>query len=377
MSEPRVIIAGGGTGGHLFPAISIGEELRQRGAVIHYIGSEHGLEATRIPDLNISYDLLDVRGIQRSWSSSAIRQNVVFPLRMFNAYRKARQILADFKPQVVVGTGGYSAGVPLLAAQHCGIPTVIQEQNSYPGITTRVLSKNASKICIAFEDAVPHLKSKRWILTGNPVRSNIRVADRSASCGKLKLDPKRPVVFILGGSQGARSINQHIRAMIPHYSTRGIQLVWQCGKWDFPELNRSITDENVHLYEFISDMGTAYSAADVVISRAGAVALAELTLCRKVMILIPLPSAAADHQTKNARALVNRGAAILIHQHQLKAGELENQLDKVLANRTQCDDLMNNAGRCSHPDALKNIGDEIWGLMTSSVKKDSDAKNAG
>ena len=361
MSKLRIIIAGGGTGGHLFPALAIGDELKLRGLDIMYMGSTYGIEAKQLNDRNENYQLLNIRGIQRSFSFKSIGQNLLFPFKFIIGYIKSVLTILKFNPQVVVGTGGYASGLPLLAALLLKKKTLIQEQNSFPGITTRKLSHKIDHICIAYESARGFLK-KDATLTGNPIRKNLKLTDRNDACSKLGFDISKPVIFILGGSQGSHPFNLHFSNVYKEYIDKGIQLLWQTGYADINLLNKTISTPEVKLTPFIHNMNDAYSAADIVISRAGALAIEELKFCRTAMVLIPFPLAAADHQTENAKSLAIENAAILINQSEMNNGFLETTIIELFKNEQKLELLKDNAKRLSFSNALTQISDQIMEL---------------
>ncbi len=363
VAEPaRILIAGGGTGGHLFPAVAIGSALRKYGAEVRYVGSSYGIESRLLPEMGETPCLLDIRGFQRGFQPNALLTNLLLPWRIMKSYLKADRLVRTYKPQVVVGTGGYSSGIPMLAALFHRIKTVIQEQNSVPGLTTRFLARYAHQIYLAFSEANSYLK-KNGQVTGNPIRSSIQLIERDQACRQLNLDPDKNVVMLTGGSQGARPLNRHMADTIHFYAENEIQVIWQCGKWDYGELQKIELPPNVQLVKFIDDMGTALSAADVVVSRAGAVAISELLMCGRAMILVPFPGAAADHQTVNARSLADRGAAVLVRQAELETGKLEEKTIELLNDENLRRSLTQNALKLARPDAAEKIAKAVLELV--------------
>jgi len=357
----RVIIAGGGTGGHLFPAIAIADELRQLGAQVKFIGSKFGIEALTLPNRGENPLLLPIRGIQRDFSISSILRNLLFPIRFIYSYIKSARFIKSFRPHVVVGTGGYSSGVPLLAAIRSGIKTLIQEQNSYPGITTRKLSSKVNIVCTAFEEASTYLSGD--IRTyGNPIRKNLMVTEKLSARRELQINDTAPTIFILGGSQGSLPLNTHFQTMYPKYVEKGFQIIWQCGEAHFDHFRVLAENENLHIFPFIQDMGQVYSASDLVVCRAGALTLAELSYCQKASVLVPFPHAAADHQTVNARSLADKGAAILVPQSELSSGSLERQIFSLFEHPEAISDMEKKAGVLACPNATQKIANAILGL---------------
>jgi len=361
MFELRVIIAGGGTGGHLFPALAIGDELKARGIDVMYMGSIYGIEAKQLRDRKEKMKLLNIRGIQRSFSFTSIIQNLLFPFKFVKGYIESVFTILKFNPQVVVGTGGYASGLPLLAALLLKKKTLLQEQNSFPGITTRKLSHKVDAICIAYEAAQEHL-NKTALLTGNPIRKDLKLIDRKEACKKLGFNSDKLVIFILGGSQGSHPFNVHFSTVYNEYMEEDIQLLWQTGTDDIDWLKAEIDNPNITLTPFIHHMSDAYSAADIVISRAGALAIEELKYCGKAMVLIPFPLAAANHQSENAQSLAIESAAICISQTEMNDGFLETTIIELFKNDLKLKSLKENAKRLSFPKALTEISDQIMEL---------------
>ncbi|MCH8024086.1 MAG: undecaprenyldiphospho-muramoylpentapeptide beta-N-acetylglucosaminyltransferase [Candidatus Marinimicrobia bacterium] len=371
MPEPgpnklRVLIAGGGTGGHLYPAIAIADGLRKRqpGSDIRFIGSQWGLEATVLPRRNEIFYPLNITGLQRGFSGDAIKRNLNFSWRFLIAYRRCRQILRSFKPQVVVGTGGYASGIPLLAAQRKKLATLLQEQNSYPGFTTRRLAKKASLVCLTYEEAAPYLETDRWVLTGNPVRFATDPPSQADSRRRLGLPLDQPVVFVLGGSQGSTPLNNHFMGNWRRYTEdMGLSLLWQTGRKDFERLQGEVdSGVPVVLLPFIEDMAAAYMAADLVICRAGAMTLSELTALGRPAVLVPLPTAAADHQTLNARVLRRKKAARLVPQVKLAAGVLEETVRDLFSDPNKLVEMAKRSLAQARPEASETISNHILEL---------------
>ena len=348
----HIIISGGGTGGHLFPAIAIGDSLKSKGHKVSYIGSKFGLEAEILKNLKSTY-LLNIKGIQRTLTIKSIYNNLIFPYRFIISYLKSWIIISSIKPDIIIGTGGYSSGLPLLVGIQKKIKTLIQEQNSFPGITTRKLYNKVDSVCIAYESANKYLGNK-GILLGNPIRQNLKSYPKKKACETLGLSTKKPTILIVGGSQGSVPINNHFINNYKTYTQNNIQILWQCGK-NNSKIKNDINIDNVIIKPFIKNMSMAYSAADIVISRAGALAIEELKLFQKPMILIPFPFAANNHQYFNALELVEQEAAILISQDQLVKGRLESTVLDIVENKKKLADLSTNAKKMSHPNAIKNI----------------------
>ncbi len=318
----RVIIAGGGTGGHVFPAIAIGTALKKQvfQVQILFVGAKNRMEMQKVPAAGFHILGLDISGIQRklSW------KNLLLPIKVIRSLAASKQIVKRFKPDVVIGVGGYASGPLLWAAANQKVPLLIQEQNSYPGITNRLLAKKAKKICVAFNHMEKYFPKEKIFITGNPVRQDVIKTEGKydEAMDYFGLSKNKPVLFVTGGSLGAGSINEAVASHIRTFIENGIQVIWQTGTAYIEEARRaiSVTDtRQVYINAFIDRMDYAFAAADVVVSRAGAIAVSEICAVRKPAVLIPSPNVAEDHQTKNAMALVNHHAAILLKDEQAKS----------------------------------------------------------
>lgn len=310
--RPRVVISGGGTGGHIFPALSIADALRRRlDADILFVGAENRMEMTRVPEAGYEIIGLPVAGFDRK----RLWRNIAVLFKLFRSLRKSRKIISDFKPDIAIGVGGYASGPTLKAAQRAGIPTLLQEQNSYAGVTNKLLGEKAGKICVAYDGMERFFPADRIVKTGNPIRKALLSYSKSVKEAReaFGLDPERPVLLVVGGSLGALTLNESMEKGIKSIADKGIQVIWQTGK-NFgdrgPAAARGI--KGVVVTPFISDMASAYRAADLVVGRAGAGSISELQVLGKPVILVPSPNVAEDHQTHNARALSERGAAVLV-----------------------------------------------------------------
>lgn len=310
--RPRVVISGGGTGGHIFPALSIADALRRRlDADILFVGAENRMEMTRVPEAGYEIIGLPVAGFDRK----RLWRNISVLFKLFRSLRKSRKIISDFKPDIAIGVGGYASGPTLKAAQRAGIPTLLQEQNSYAGVTNKLLGEKAGKICVAYDGMERFFPADRIVKTGNPIRKALLSYSKSVKEARQSfgLDPERPVLLVVGGSLGALTLNESMEKGIKSIADKGIQVIWQTGK-NFgdrgPAAARGI--KGVVVTPFISDMASAYRAADLVVGRAGAGSISELQALGKPVILVPSPNVAEDHQTHNARALSERGAAVLV-----------------------------------------------------------------
>lgn len=360
----RIILSGGGTGGHIFPAIAIANEFRTRYANsdILFVGAEGKMEMTRVPEAGYKIVGLPIAGLQRSLSLS----NLLLPFKILRSYWKAKGILKNFKPHVVVGTGGYASSSVLLAATRRNIPSLIQEQNSYAGITNKQLAKGVNKICVAYEGMEKYFPKEKIVLTGNPVRRDINTATRAKALEIFGLESGRKTLLILGGSLGARTINESVLVGIDLLVDAGLQVIWQTGKFYLDEFkNRTISldTKRVKLFDFLNQMDLAYAAADVVVSRAGALAISELCLVGKPSIFVPSPNVAEDHQTKNAMALVKVHAALMIADKGAKES-LTDEVLKLIYDDRKCQELSSNMRKLAKSEATRDIVNEIEGLLT-------------
>jgi len=315
MSIKRAIISGGGTGGHIFPAIAIANRIKLENpeAEILFIGAEGKMEMEKVPAAGYKIEGLWISGFQRRLTL----KNLTLPFKIIGSMLKARGIIKKFKPDVVIGVGGYASGPTLKVATQMGVPTVIQEQNSFPGKTNKLLASKVSKICVAYEGLERFFPKDKIVLTGNPVREDVVQIEgkREEAFSFFGLDSAKKTVFIVGGSLGARTLNESVKDQLNIFAENNIQLIWQCGKFHIESLKNELGNElpkGIVLTDFIARMDFAYAAADVIISRAGAIAVSELCLIGKPVILVPSPNVAEDHQTKNAMALVDKNAAILV-----------------------------------------------------------------
>jgi len=312
----RIVISGGGTGGHIFPAISIANTFRERypDAEILFVGADNRMEMERVPAAGYQILGLPICGFDRTHKL----RNVAVIGKLYKSLKMAKKLLRDFKPDVVIGVGGYASGPTLWAASSLGIPTLIQEQNSYAGITNKLLGKRVSKICVAYEGMERFFPYRRLVFTGNPIRKDLEVSldEREKAIAYFKLDPIKKTVLVIGGSLGARTINNGILRGLQKLFDVDIQVIWQTGRFYYDSINQQINEIDTKgllwFADFISEMNYAYAAADLVVSRAGASSISELCVLKKPSILVPSPNVAEDHQTKNALAVVSREAAQMI-----------------------------------------------------------------
>lgn len=364
MRATRVIISGGGTGGHIFPAIAIANALRRTepGCEILFVGALGRMEMEKVPAAGYKIVGLNISGIQRG----SIMKNLVLPLKLVISVRKAMKLITDFKPDVVVGVGGYASGPILVAASWKKVPYLIQEQNSYAGITNKKLGKNASKICVAFDGMEEFFPADSILKTGNPVRKDVVNIHNKHFHGAelLKLDPLKKTILVTGGSLGAGTLNKSIEKHLQDFIDRDVQLIWQTGKYYYSGIMERLGADfhpNIRVLEFLNQMDLAYAAADVIISRAGAGTIAELCLIKKPVILVPSPNVAEDHQTKNAMALVKNNAAVLINDRSAEDTLVKEALE-LLNDKDKCEQLSANIGRMALPEADELIAAEVFKL---------------
>jgi UDP-N-acetylglucosamine--N-acetylmuramyl-(pentapeptide) pyrophosphoryl-undecaprenol N-acetylglucosamine transferase len=364
----KYIISGGGTGGHIFPALSIANEIKKRdpGASILFVGALGRMEMERIPASGYPIMGLPVEGLQRKLGL----RNFIVLYKLIVSLFKAAKILKSFKPDVAVGVGGYASGPLLRMAALKKIPSLIQEQNSYAGVTNRILARRAAKICVAYPGMEKYFPAKKIVLTGNPVREELfnQNIKRTQACEFFTIHPDKPVLLILGGSLGARTINNSILGHIGAFEREDIQLVWQTGRLYYDRIKAELDpkgSKNIKYFDFINRMDLAYSAADVIISRAGAATISELCLLGKPAILVPSPNVAEDHQTKNAMALVNSNAAVMIRDKDAPE-KLVHQAIELIHDQALRNTLGSNCAKIALPNAASRIVDEILNLVSIS-----------
>lgn len=376
MTNLKFIVSGGGTGGHIYPAIAIANELKLRfpDCNILFVGASDKMEMQKVPQAGYPIKGLWIAGIQRRLTFD----NSLFPLKLMSSLLKSRTIIRDFKPNVAIGTGGFASGPLLRVAAFAGIPTLIQEQNSYPGITNRWLSSKANKICVAYENLERFFPKRKIVFTGNPVRQDlldIKGKEKEAKA-YFNLSEDKKTVLVLGGSLGSRRINQLIAKELVNFASQNVQVIWQCGKFYFEEYQKFDSNYNnptpntlnpapqVQVMSFIDRMDLVYAAADVVISRSGASSVSELCIVGKPVIFIPSPNVAEDHQTKNAQAIVDKNGALM-----LKEVELDTQFtpafNNLIADENLQQHLSENIQKLAKINATKDIVDEIIKLVES------------
>ena len=354
----KVIVAGGGTGGHLFPAIAIGEELESDGILVKHIGSRNGIESNGKFIDKDKIELLDLKGISRGYSIQSIINNIQLIFKIMKSYIKVKKIIKNFKPDLVIGTGGYSCAIPLYIALKENINTAIQEQNVLPGMVTQKLANKVKIIFISFNETKNYLKNDNCYLTGNPIRKQIKKIDPIKSKDRFNLDLEKFTILIIGGSQGARSINIHFKENYKQYIDMNIQLIWQTGNQS-ADIVDEINNSNIRKIDFIDDIENAYSASDLIVSRAGATAISEILYLGKPSILIPYPHASENHQELNAEALDSKGLAIMVKEEELTNGVLENKLFKLISSKNKIKKMEVNALNFSNSNASKLIKQKI------------------
>lgn len=361
MEQYKFILSGGGTGGHIYPAVAIANELKSRfpNAEFLFVGAEDKMEMQKVPQAGYAIKGLWIAGLQRKLTL----QNMLFPVKLIDSLWRSRKIIKQFKPDVVIGTGGFASGPLLQMANMLGIPTLIQEQNSFPGITNKLLSKKANTICVAYENLERFFPKEKMILTGNPVRQDlIAIEDKRTEAIEFhNLDAKKKTLLILGGSLGARRINQLIEKELSTILAQDVQVIWQCGKLYFEEYKKYNSDR-VQVVSFIERMDLVYAAADIIISRAGASSVSELCIVGKPVIFIPSPNVAEDHQTKNAKAIADKKGAILLKESQLES-EFSLVFEALLKDSEKQKQLSENIKELALPKATSQIADEVVKLI--------------
>lgn len=361
-NKPKIIISGGGTGGHIFPAIAIADCLKKRfpQADILFIGAKNRMEMDRVPKAGYPIEGLWISGFKRELSLD----NLSFPFKLLSSMINARRIIKRFKPDVVIGVGGFASGPTMKTASSLNIPIVIQEQNSFPGVTNKLVAKKAEKICVAYNDMDRWFPKDKIVLTGNPLRNNIKpLDDQKEECRKFfDLNPDKKTILLVGGSQGALGINKGISAMLESFKDNDYQMIWQTGTHYYDkaveEVKNNGLQDRIKCTVFIDRMDMAYAAADVVISRAGAMSISELSLLRKAVVFVPLPTAAEDHQTKNAMSLVKENAALMVKNSETEK-ELLPAVFALMENEERQNEMKDNIAKFARPNAVEDIVDQI------------------
>ena len=354
-------MSGGGTGGHIFPALAIADALKRESAStkILFVGASDRMEMTRVPDAGYPIKGLWISGIKRNLSF----QNLLFPFKLVASLCRSYLILKKFKPQVVIGTGGFASGPLLYMATRLNIPSLIQEQNALPGITNRVLGKYVHCVCVAHQQAEKFFSKNKMVLTGNPLRAELTqsLLDSKKARKLLGLEPNKVTLLVVGGSLGARRINDLLAEQAERITSQNVQILWQCGKLYEKEFSR-YEKKNIHVRAFLDDMSTAYAAADLIISRAGALAVSELCQVGKAVLFIPSPNVAENHQFKNAIAVAEKGAAIVIEEKELDKN-FEKEIDELLTNITLRSILGGNIKKLAKSNATASIVEQVKALV--------------
>lgn len=365
MRPYNFIISGGGTGGHIYPAVAIANELKLRypDAKFLFVGANDRMEMEKIPQSGYQIKGLWISGLQRSFSLD----NLLFPFKLISSLWESKKIVKSFKPDLAIGTGGYASAPLLKIASSKGIPCVIQEQNSYAGLTNKWLSKNVKKICVAYEQMERYFPADKLCFTGNPVRQDlIDISDKKEQAiSHFNLDNTKKTVLILGGSLGAQRINRLISNHLNYFLKLDVQILWQCGSYYY-EIYRGIKNDFVQVHSFLNRMDLAYAASDYIISRAGALSVSELCLVGKPVIFIPSPNVSEDHQTKNATSISAKNAAILIKEEDLEK-QFKKQFNQLINSENLQSELSKNIKSLAKPNATKDIVDEIKKLLKETV----------
>jgi UDP-N-acetylglucosamine--N-acetylmuramyl-(pentapeptide) pyrophosphoryl-undecaprenol N-acetylglucosamine transferase len=356
---PRILFAGGGTGGHVYPAIAIADAVRviQPDATIAFVGTKERLEWTAVPEAGYPIEAITVSGFQRSFSV----KNLTFPFKLLKGLSDSWSIVGAFKPDVVVGTGGYVSGPVLWTASMRGRPTLIQEQNAYAGVTNRLLARRASRIHIAFPEAKRYFAESKCVLSGNPVRQSLKSVDRRQARDYYEIPDDADVVFVFGGSLGSVPLNEALKAQIETIlSSSNTYVIWQTGRRHYDALASEVINDRLRLLPYIDRMDLAYGAADLVVSRAGAITCSELMVTGTPAILIPARALAEDHQTKNAQALTDREAAVLLPEDETE--KLSSIIEEMIGNRARLERMKNALTALARPDAARDIANDVLTL---------------
>ena len=358
----KIILSGGGTGGHIYPAIAIANELRSRfpDAEFLFVGAKDRMEMEKVPQAGYKIKGLWITGIERKLTL----KNLMFPFKLINSLWNARKIIREFKPDVAIGTGGFASGPLLQVAVSNGIPSLIQEQNSYPGITNKLLSKKVQKICVAYDGLERFFPKHKILKTGNPVRQDLLDINskRDEAIKYFDLVEGKKTLLVLGGSLGAKAINELLKIELDYLQTQQVQIIWQTGKLYYNDYKINGDIKHVQVHQFINNMDFAYAAADIIISRAGAGSVSELCIVGKPVIFVPSPYVAEDHQTKNAKAIVDENAALMIAQEDLKV-DFKSKFSKLIASPEKQQHLSENIKKLALVNATKEIADEVEKLL--------------
>ena len=358
----RFILSGGGTGGHIYPAVAIADELKLRypDAEFLFVGASDRMEMEKVPQAGYKIKGLWISGIQRKLTL----KNLAFPFKLISSLWNSRKIIKSFKPDAVVGTGGFASGPLLQVAASKGIPSLIQEQNSFPGITNKLLAKKVNTICVAYDGLERFFPKEKIKLTGNPIRKDLLQVKNKTAEGKVtfKLEEGKQTLLVLGGSLGARRINQLIEANIGFFETENIEVIWQCGKLYYDQYKKYDAHNNIQVHAFLNQMDLAYAASDMIISRAGAISVSELCIVGKPVVFIPSPNVSEDHQTKNAKSIADKNAAVLIREKDLDT-DFQNEFSELISNENKRKELSKNIEALALVNATKDIVDEVEKML--------------
>jgi UDP-N-acetylglucosamine--N-acetylmuramyl-(pentapeptide) pyrophosphoryl-undecaprenol N-acetylglucosamine transferase len=361
MKPYNILISGGGTGGHIYPAIAIANEIKLRypDANFLFVGAKDRMEMEKVPQAGYDIKGLWISGIQRRLTVD----NLLFPLKFISSLLNATRIIKRFKPDIAIGTGGFASGPTLIMANRKGIPTLIQEQNSFPGITNKLLSKKANKVCVAYDHLERFFPVDKIIKTGNPVRQDLLTihSKEEEAIDFFDLQKTKKTILVLGGSLGARKINQLIEGNLEFFKSQNLQIIWQCGKLYFDAYKKYTDIEDVQVHQFLNRMDLAYAASDIIISRAGASSVSELCIVGKPVVFIPSPNVAEDHQTKNAKSIADKHGAILLHEIELETFPIV--FETLLKDRGKQEGLSENIKELALPGATTAIVNEIEKLL--------------
>ena len=369
MDDPRILLAAGGTGGHVYPAIAIADAIKEQspGAEMLFVGTKDHMEWQAVPKAGYSIKSIWISGFHRRFTL----KNLLFPIKLVSSVVQSYNIVSNFKPQVMVACGGYAAGPIGWMCGKMGIPIILQEQNSFPGVTTRMLAKFAHRIFTAFKEADNYLPSEKTILTGNPTRASLSLSDKDDALKAFNFTTDKPVLLILGGSGGAKTINEAIQSHLDHLHNRSeLQIIWQCGQRYIDELEATVNSEeypSLRLSAYLDNMPEAYAAADLVISRAGASSCSELMITGKPSILVPSPNVAGDHQTMNAKSMADAGASVMLKDSDMK-NTITELVDRLIHDQENLKRMNQAALRLAKPEAAKLIAKEILEIAQSRLK---------
>lgn len=366
MQSHKVIISGGGTGGHIYPSIAIANAIKaaRPNTEILFVGANGKMEMEKVPKAGYEIVGLDIAGLQRKLTL----KNLSFPFKLFKSLKKAKKIVKNFQPDIAIGVGGYASGPLLRQAGKAGVSTLLQEQNSYPGLTNKLLAKKAEKICVAYDNMDRFFEASKIVFTGNPVRKEILSIEGKKEKARTHFGLKQntKTLLVLGGSLGARTINNSIKASLEKLDRDGVQVLWQTGKGYIEDVNKFIKTHgftNVIARDFIYEMDLAYASANVVVSRAGALSISELCLVGQAVILVPSPNVSEDHQTKNAMALVNQDAAVLVKDIEAEE-KIGDEILKLFSDRDRIIKLSANIASFGRPNAAEAIANEVFKIMS-------------